>query len=125
LYSEPQPPSRADAAPPRRGRRRALWWILGIVAFLAASIYVVGGPELMRNMLRRGRQARAQATAALQPPSQAEVQAASPQDTATAPPTGIPPVTIGTMAMWIGGILLIAVALFYYTGRDSRKRRRA
>lgn len=66
------------------------------------------------------------ATAALQPPTQAEIQRAT-EDTARAPAgpeTGVAPISIGVMALWIASILIFVSALVFLTGRDPRKPRR-
>lgn len=80
----------------------------------------------MRQLIRRGREARSQAAAALQPPTQAELQRVT-VDTpsATSQPNVGNPVSIRLVALWIGSILTIVVAMFYITGRAPRKRPRA
>ena len=116
---------RSTRAQTSRRWRRGIAWIIGVVAFAAASTYVVGGREFVRQLMQRGRAVRSQAAAALQPPTPSDIQRATTLDTASALPTGRgPAVSVGFVASWIGSVLAIAVAMFYVTGRAPRKRRR-
>jgi hypothetical protein len=98
---------------------------VAVCLFLAASTYVVGGRPLMRRLL----QARSRATSALQPPTQAEMQQAAvtaARDSTTAAAaaqTGLPPASIGFIAVFSGAILCVVVAAFYLTGRGPRQPR--
>lgn len=78
----------------------------------------------MRDLVRRSREVRSQATAALQPPTQAEMQRVT-VDTTTARVQAFSgtPVSLGLVTAWIGGILIVVVAMFYLTGRAPRSRR--
>jgi CHASE3 domain sensor protein len=100
-------------------------WGLAIAAFAIASTYAVGGRDVFRQMIRRGREVRSQATAALQPPTQAEIQRAAQDAAATASrtETGVSPISLAHIAVWVGCILIIIVAMFYLTGRAQPKRR--
>jgi hypothetical protein len=94
-------------------------WIVAVAAFLAASAYAIGGRELMRRLL----QVRSNATAALQPPTPAEMQRAVADTGATREKqTEVSRVSIPMMAVLIGSILVIVVSLFYLTGRSRTKR---
>jgi hypothetical protein len=110
---------------PRRIRSRwlrALLWIAGAVAVVAAAAYAIGGRRFYRNLLF----ARSRAAALLQPPTQAELQraaAANPSNTTSvsALPT-VPAVTISHIVLWVALILVVTVVLFYVTGRPRRQR---
>jgi len=108
---------------PRRWRRRLAWGV-AVVAFAVAATYVIGGQELVRQLIRRSREVRAQAATALQPPTQAEMQRVV-TDTARAGSQEFSgtPVSIGLVASWIGSVMIVVVAMFYLTGRAPRKRR--
>jgi len=94
-------------------------WLVALVAIIGASVYVIGGREFLRRFL----QVRTNANAALQPPTQAELQRA-PADTAQSQTdSDVSHVTIGVMALWIAGIIVVFVALFFWTGRRPRKLR--
>jgi len=89
-----------------------------------AATYVVGGQELVRQLIRRSREMRSQAATALQPPTQAEMQRAVTDTARATPPTSSgTPVSIGLVASWIGSVMIVAVAMFYLTGLAPRKRR--
>jgi hypothetical protein len=101
-----------------------LMWFIAVCAFTAGAVYVIGGREFVRGLLR----ARSRATAALQPPTQAEMQRAA-QGTAgaTASQTDAilpPPASPRVMAIWIGSTLIVVVALFVLTAHYPRRRRR-
>ena len=93
------------------------------LAFVLASAYAVGGPQLLRRFL----QMRSRATAALQPPTdvdmqRAAVQAAQDSVTRAQRIESIPePASLGFIVGMIGVILLIAVVMFYVTGRRQVK----
>lgn len=99
-------------------------WVTAAVTFIVAATYVIGGQELVRQLIRRSREMRSQAATVLQPPTQAELQRVATDTARTAPeaPSGTP-VSIGLVASWIGGVMIVVVAMFYATGRAPRKRR--
>jgi hypothetical protein len=88
--------------------------VTAVCLFAAGAAYVIGGHEFVRKLL----QVRSSATAALQPPTQAEMQRAA-QDTVAAPTadTGVPPVSLRIILMWSGAVVVGAIALFFATGR--------
>ena len=99
-------------------------WTLGVVGFLVASAYSVGGPDVFRQLVRRSRDIQSQAAAALQPPTQAQVQAATVDtNTMAARIDQAEPVSMTFVVLSIGGVLGLAVALFYITGRQRNSRR--
>jgi hypothetical protein len=95
--------------------------VIAVCLFLAGSLYVVGGRELMRRLqLMRSR-----ATQALQPPTQAELQHA-PADTTGSSKTAesdVPPVSIRLILTWSGAVLGVAVVAFFVTGHAGERRR--
>ena len=89
-----------------------------------AATYVIGGQELVRQLIRRSREIRSQAATALQPPTPAQMQRVVTDTPRAAPATSAgTPVSIGLVASWIGSVMIVVVALFYLTGRAPRKRR--
>jgi hypothetical protein len=94
--------------------------LTAVCLFAAGAVYVIGGHEFLRKLL----QVRSSATAALQPPTQAEMQRAS-QDTAAAATTdtGVPSVSLRIILIWSGAVVVAAVALFFATGRAQERRR--
>ena len=89
-----------------------------------AATYVIGGQELVRQLIRRSRDLRSQAATVLQPPTQADIQRVATDTARAAPPTSSgTPVSIGLVASWIGSVMIVVVAMFYLTGRAPRKRR--
>ena len=121
MYPQPSTPSRPERPRSEQNslrRRRVVLWIVAVTAFLAASAYVVGGRELMRRFL----QVRSNATAALQPPTPADMQRAVADTGATRETTVVSRVSLPIMAVLIGSILVIVISLFYLTGRPRAKR---
>jgi hypothetical protein len=101
---------------------RALAWLTGTVAVVAAAAYAIGGRQLFRNLLR----ARSRAAAFLQPPTQDELQRATASNPASTTSVSalqtVPSVTIGHIVIWVAAILVIIVVLFYVTGRPRKQR---
>jgi hypothetical protein len=98
-------------------------WVIAVCVFAAGAVYAVGGRQFVRRLL----QVRSQATAALQPPTQAEMQRATQNAagaTASQTDTNLPPpASLGLMAIWIGTILIVVVVMIVVTGHYPRRRR--
>ena len=100
-------------------------WIAGILAFLVAASYAIGGRDLFRDLLRGGRVLRTRAVSVLQPPPQSPAQPVTVDTSSVAARIDRgTPVSSRFVLVWIGAILAIAVALFYHTGRVRRTSRR-
>ena len=91
--------------------------MVATVAFVLAATYAIGGRAAFRRMLDARRRAVATIQASLQPPSPADLRGTV-ADTATAPRVeGADPVSVAFIAATIGGVLGLAVVMFYVTGR--------
>lgn len=101
---------------------RALAWLAGTVAVVAAAAYAIGGRQLFRNLLR----ARSRAAAFLRPPTPEEMTRATASNPASTTSVSalqtVPAVTITEIVIWVVAILVIIILLFYLTGRPRRQR---